>query len=87
MEGGPDRRIKLDRSPGVDEVIFHINGYQSFCINHKSNWPCTPLLFNLHLHCNNCKSLHGSQSCFTVPLLKKTVDAINGKGCLKQGQY
>ena len=21
MEGGPDRKIKLDRSPGVDEVI------------------------------------------------------------------
>lgn len=22
MEGGPDRKIKLDRSPEVDEVIF-----------------------------------------------------------------
>ena len=23
MEGGPDRTIKLDRSPGIDEVISH----------------------------------------------------------------
>lgn len=22
MEGGPDRTIKLDRNPGIDEVIF-----------------------------------------------------------------
>lgn len=22
MEGGPDRTIKLDRSPGIDEVTF-----------------------------------------------------------------
>jgi len=22
LEGGPDRKIKLDRSPGVDEVPF-----------------------------------------------------------------
>lgn len=22
MEGGPDRKIKLDRSPGVDEVML-----------------------------------------------------------------
>jgi len=23
MEGGPDRTIKLDRNPGIDEVIFY----------------------------------------------------------------
>lgn len=27
MEGGPDRKIKLDRSPGIDEVIFLICAY------------------------------------------------------------
>ena len=24
MKGGPDRKIKLDHSPGVDEVIFAV---------------------------------------------------------------
>lgn len=29
MEGGPDRKIKLDRSPGVDEVSQELS--VSFC--------------------------------------------------------
>lgn len=27
MEGGPDRTIKLDRNPGIDEVIVHALSY------------------------------------------------------------
>ena len=29
MGGGPDRKIKLDKSPGVDEVSKFISGYIS----------------------------------------------------------
>jgi len=51
MEGGPDRRIKLDRNPGVDEVILHTICSRLFPINYKSDRVCA-LLFNLHFQCN-----------------------------------
>lgn len=31
LEGGPDRKIKLDRSPGIDEVLLYIHLPISIC--------------------------------------------------------
>ena len=38
LEGGPDRRIRLDRSPGIDEVNLNLQNYD------KNNCPWPPKL-------------------------------------------
>ena len=35
MEGGPDRKIKLDRAPGVDEVTEALQGPMSTSLKSK----------------------------------------------------
>lgn len=32
MEGGPDRKITLDQSPGVDEVLYNMLCYVLFIL-------------------------------------------------------
>lgn len=53
MEGGPDRKIKLDRSPGVDEVSRSIQVLLS--------WDCTCGVSScIDIICFLCSSHHTS---------------------------
>lgn len=63
MEGGPDRTIKLDRNPGIDEVIFHASSYTfNFKYFHfyrvkRRNWENSIRRAFSHVHLRVCSNL------------------------------